>query len=420
MEQSKIHYVNQKGWIGDPNGLVYLNNVYHLFYQYEPKMNVFTPDMHWGHATSTDLLNWTNYGIAIYPDELGAIWSGSAVVDTDNTAGFGKNAIICIYTSAGGETYESVDKQFTISIAYSNDGIKFHKYQNNPVIENIVVGNRDPKVFWHDKSKKWIIIFCLPNQKENLCIMSSTNLKNWETIQKLNIDGLEDCPDMFPLINNNSEKYVIMSTNGKYVIGTFDGSKFTQETEIKQFAFGDTYASQTWNNVTNKRICMFRLGDMENSEEICQMSLPIELSLNGQNIITCKPITNAYFENAVQTICWNNKYIDNEHIELTTPVFDLEMTFEKTDGISSIELIDGIIEYDNNTNKLTYNKKYSIECTNNKNNLHIISDVHSIEIFVNNEQYIGCFQYGNAFSKIKFNNINIIDMCLSQKIEKDN
>ena len=417
MEQSKLHFVNQKGWMGDPNGLVYFDNIYHLFYQHEPKMNIFTPNMHWGHATSTDLLNWTNYGIAIYPDELGAIWSGSAVVDVNNTAGFGKNAIICIYTSAGGETYESVDKRFTISIAYSNDGIKFHKYQNNPVIQNIVVGNRDPKVFWHDESKKWILIFYLPNQLENLCIMSSSNLKNWETLQTLSIDGLGDCPDMFSLMNNNSEKYVIMSTNGKYIIGTFDGSKFTQETEIKQFAFGNTYASQTWNNTPNsKRICMFRLGDMENSEEIGQMSIPIELLLGEQNTLLCKPTTNKYFENDVQTIRWNNKYIDKTCIDLTTPVFDLALTFEKTDGVSSIELIDGIIEYDNSTSQLSYNK-HDIKCGKDKNNLRIISDVHSVEIFVNNEQYVGCFQYGTAFSKLKFNNINIIDMCFSQKIE---
>ena len=166
---------------------------------------------------------------------------------------------------------------------------------------------------------------------------------------------------MFSLMCNDLEKYVIMSTNGEYVIGTFDGTKFTQETKIKQFAFGNTYASQTWNNAPdNKRICMFRLGDMENSDEIGQMSLPIELSLTEQNTLLCKPMINKYFENEVQPISWNNKHIDNEYVDLFTSIFDSSLTFEKTDGISSIELIDGVIEYNNDTNKLSYNKIYNI------------------------------------------------------------
>jgi len=122
---ASFHFTIDSGWFGDPNGLIYYNDTYHLFYQLEPQYKIFTPNMHWGHASSKDLTNWVNHPIALKPDNLGAIWSGSSVIDKFNSLGFGENCLVCIYTSAGGETYESSNEKFTISLAHSTNGVTF-------------------------------------------------------------------------------------------------------------------------------------------------------------------------------------------------------------------------------------------------------------------------------------------------------
>ena len=137
-----LHYTTDTGWIGDPNGLVFHDSIYHMFYQLEPMSNNWSSNMHWGHATSTDLVYWTTQNIALYPDQNGNCWSGSAVIDTQNTVGYGQNTMICVYTSAG-------DK-LTQSMAYSKDLSIFEKNENNPIIPNIASNNRDPKIFWHN------------------------------------------------------------------------------------------------------------------------------------------------------------------------------------------------------------------------------------------------------------------------------
>ena len=146
----QIHFTPAKNWMNDPNGMVYADGTWHLFYQYNPQGNGWG-NMSWGHATSTDLIHWTEQAVALTRDELGDIFSGSAVIDKQNTAGFGQNAMVALYTSAG----EGKQQQ---SIAYSTDGGKnFTRFSGNPVIKNDDDNLRDPKVFWHEGSKKWIM-----------------------------------------------------------------------------------------------------------------------------------------------------------------------------------------------------------------------------------------------------------------------
>ena len=162
------HFTPAYGWMNDPNGMVYKDGVYHLFYQYNPYGSIWG-NMHWGHATSTDLVRWEHHGVAISPDALGTIFSGSCVVDKDNTAGFGTGAIVAFYTSAS-------DRQVQ-SMAYSLDGGKtFKKYARNPILTSTQRDFRDPKVFWHEGTKRWIMVLAVGQEME---IYASPNLNEW-------------------------------------------------------------------------------------------------------------------------------------------------------------------------------------------------------------------------------------------------
>ena len=416
------HFTINRGWLGDPNGLIYYNGMYHMFYQLEPKHNTFTPNMHWGHANSKDLINWVNLPIALSPDNLGAIWSGSSVVDRSNTSGFGENSLICIYTSAGGETYESSDEKFTISLAYSTDGVTFNKYQNNPIVGNIARGNRDPKVFWyHDK---WIMIMFL-NNNLGFQFLHSSDLLDWTKLCTVYIEGISDCPDIMHLVN---DKFLFFGTNGKYVVGTFDGNKFIIESVrstrstcdlatrsvLHQFAYGETYSSQTWSNEpNNKHIMIFRLGDMENSNHISQMSIPLQLSYDDKLVVEpLQSIIDDFTKNSV-SVYLSDVFIESKQITLNTCQFYLDIHLQNIDSLSIIELIDGIITYDKNT--FSYNT-FDFSLCDNEITLQIVSDLNSIEIFVNKEKYIGCFQYGNAYESIKFNNVHIKKLLLYQSL----
>lgn len=327
------HYYITKGWMGDPNGLVYHNGTYHLFYQYEPKYNIFTPDMHWGHATSNDLVSWQERNVALAPDEFGPIWSGSSVVDTKNVSGLGNNVIIAFYTSAGSETYQSEGKDFTVSMAYSLDGIQFTKYMNNPIVSNITRGNRDPKVFQY--CDKWIMIMSLNNQ--SLQILHSDNLIDWTKHSVINTEFINDCPDIMHINDNN---FLLFGTNGKYVKCQIDNElNFTIEPELHQFALGETYSSQIWNNCSDN-IIIFRLGDMEDSTQKSQMSVPIILKYSDklsiapvQSILDCFTNCNEHLVLTKNTI--------NKKIDLNTCKFLLDISFQNVDQEFTIELIDG-------------------------------------------------------------------------------
>ncbi len=195
----QFHFGSKRGWNNDSNGLVYYKGQWHLFYQHNP-FSVNWGNMHWGHAVSTDLLHWKELGDAIYPDELGTIFSGSAVVDWKNSAGFQKGnekTIVCFYTSAPQGTPWTAGKKFTQSIAYSTDnGKTFTKYEKNPVIGHIAGSNRDPKVFWHEATGKWVMVLYL--NRPTLAFFNSDNLKDWEMTSK--IEGFHECPELFDLL----------------------------------------------------------------------------------------------------------------------------------------------------------------------------------------------------------------------------
>lgn len=200
------HFSPAYGWMNDPNGMFYKDGVYHLFYQHNPYGSMWG-NMHWGHATSTDLVTWEHHGDAISPDALGTIFSGSCVVDKDNTAGFGAGAVIAFYTSAS-------DRQVQ-SMAYSLDnGKTFKKYARNPILTSTQRDFRDPKVIWHEDTKKWIMVLAVGQEME---IYSSADLKSWTLESKFGEGqgahgGVWECPDLLelPVEGTELKKWVLV------------------------------------------------------------------------------------------------------------------------------------------------------------------------------------------------------------------
>lgn len=243
----QFHFTTRRGWINDPNGLIYHDGEYHLFYQHNPFERDWE-NMHWGHAVSKDLIHWTELPDALFPDHLGTMFSGSAVIDYDNTAGFNKGkipAMVAAYTAA------SSAKQVQ-GIAYSLDnGRTFTKYDKNPVIDSKAEWDsqdtRDPKVFWYAPSKHWVMVL---NERDGHSIYTSANLKDWN--YESHVTGFWECPELFELSvdgDKNHTKWVMYGATGTYMLGSFDGKAFTPEAGKYCYTTGSIYAAQTFTNI---------------------------------------------------------------------------------------------------------------------------------------------------------------------------
>lgn len=305
----QFHFTPEEGWMNDPNGLVYYDGEYHMFYQHNPDSTVWGP-MHWGHAISKDLVNWEHLPIALYPDSLGYIFSGSIVIDENNTTGFqtGKEKpLVAIFTyhdmvkeKAGRNDRESQ------GIAYSLDkGRTWTKYEKNPVIPNKGDTDfRDPKVFWHEATKNWIMPLAVGKKLE---IFTSPNLKEWQKASEFGLkesvkDGVWECPDLISFkTDDGTEKWVLIQNIGRgainggsgtqYFVGNFDGKTFTNdnspETKLWLDYGADNYAGVTWFNAPNNE--RIYIGWMSNWDDYANlvptstwrsgMTVPRKLSL---------------------------------------------------------------------------------------------------------------------------------------------
>ncbi len=303
----QYHFTPESNWMNDPNGLIYYEGEYHLFYQHHPQSNVWGP-MHWGHAISTDLLHWQHLPIALYPDDLGDIFSGSAVIDWKNTSGLGQDGrppMVAVFTHhnkdlerAGG------DKLQFQSIAYSNDnGRTWLKYNGNPVLVNPGIKDfRDPKVIWHVDSEKWVMVLVACDR---VMIYTSPNLTDWTFASEFGIEGdtrVWECPDLFPIAVEGTEeiKWVLLVSIQKdgpntgsatsYFIGDFDGMIFRADRHDQRWAdYGkDNYAMVTWSDIPEADGRRLAIGWMSNWQyaEIVPteswrgaMTIPRELTL---------------------------------------------------------------------------------------------------------------------------------------------
>jgi sucrose-6-phosphate hydrolase SacC (GH32 family) len=304
MYRPQFHFSPRTGWTNDPNGLVFYKGEYHLFFQHNP-FDTKWGNMTWGHAVSEDLVHWRQIENAILPDHLGTIFSGSAVVDWNNTAGFQtgeEKVLVAIYTAAGGTNPESKGQPFTQCIAYSNDrGRTWTKYAGNPVLKHIAGGNRDPKVIWHVPTGRWIMALYVdipipgkvdekgkPAAIRTIQFFSSPNLKDWTLLSQ--IEGFHECPDLFELpVDGNPKKtrWVLFGTDGQYLIGQFDGKQFIKESGKHVGDFGKNfYAAQTYSDIPasdGRRILIAWMqgGQYPGMPFNQQMTFPAELTLRA-------------------------------------------------------------------------------------------------------------------------------------------
>jgi fructan beta-fructosidase len=438
----QFHFSPEDKWMNDPNGMVFFNDEYHLFYQYHPFGTTWGP-MHWGHAISKDLIHWEQLPIALYPDEHGAIFSGSAVVDWNNTTGFFQDepGLVAIYTSA--DNYPDSEKpRQRQSLAYSNDnGRTWTKYNGNPVLSNLnITDYRDPKVFWHEETNKWVMVLATG---QSVTIYTSANLKEWEFASEFgnlagSHDGVWECPDLFQLPidgNENNQKWVMFVSIGdnpkfkegsrtQYFIGDFDGTTFVNENPVETVLWldygRDNYAGVSWSDIPDQDGRRIYIGWMSNwryanqvptEEWRSAMTLPRELSLTSSEdgvrlvqkaaaeIDSIRKKSEGYQDLMIES---NEPVVFN----MFSPLMEVNLEFKKQDShtfgfvLQSSEQEKTIIRYDVEKELLTVDRtnagdnsfsesfatvqEASIEMENDRLNLQIFIDASSVEVFANN------------------------------------
>ena len=289
----QFHFSSRRGWLNDPNGLVYHQGEYHLFYQHNPGACTWG-NIHWGHAVSPDAVHWVELGDALAPDGLGQIFSGSAVVDRENTSGLGKGGkppLVLIYTGAGERSVQC--------LASSVDGRVVEKFGGNPVLGELAPGSRDPKVLWHGPSEKWVMCLYVgvpsggrdgagnPAVTDTFEFLGSPDLRRWTRMSR--VEGFYECPDFFelPLDGDPARRRWVLTDAGSGVrVGGFDGTTFTPETPKRDGHCGrgqDFYAAQTFNDLPGSDGRRIQIGWLKAEAPGMPfnqaMSLPMELGL---------------------------------------------------------------------------------------------------------------------------------------------
>lgn len=365
-----FHFTPPAKWMNDPNGMVYFDGEYHLFYQYHPDSTIWGP-MHWGHAVSEDLIHWEHLPIALYPDERGMIFSGSAVIDERNSSGLGianmpPMVAIFTYHDAESEKAGKIDYQ-TQGIAYSlNDGRDWNKYKENPVLENPGIEDfRNPKVMWYDQNKRWVMSLAV---KDKISFYSSHNLLDWEHTGDFGTDagahgGVWECPDLFPLKVEGSDevKWVLLvsinpggpnkGSATQYFVGDFDGNEFIPDPDWPLSEEGvwidygrDNYAGVTWYmgpNGDKRRIFMGWMSNWDYANEVptktwrSAMTIPRILSLAeteyGLRLVSepVPELSRLYKTTiAIQSQPLDTAIYFSRNLKTNTPTFDLKLQLE--------------------------------------------------------------------------------------------
>jgi len=402
----QFHFSTKRGWLNDPNGLVYHDGEYHLYYQHNPygwDHSRNDLNKNWGHAVGTDLVHWKELAGAVYPDHLGPIYSGSSVVDRHNTAGFqtGKEKpIVAIYTSAGGRSPWSDGEFFSQSIAYSNDrGRTFTPYEGNPVLPYIGYTNRDPKVIWYEPTGNWVIVLYM--QKGAMAFFTSHDLKTWEYQSEFEV-RFQDCPELFQLPvdgNEQNKKWILYGGIGSYFVGEFDGKKFTPESKLIRYGYfhgRSFYASQTFSDTTDGRRVQIAWGFLIHMPDMPfnqQMLFPVELSLHttGDGIRMF-----AYPVREIASIHGKEHRWTDVEIEpgqnilsgIAGGLYDIEAEFESSDADEFGFRINGVtVAYNVDTGMLSCGKtKVALKPLDGRIRLRILVDRTTIEIFANGGQ----------------------------------
>ncbi len=429
----QVHFSPKQHWTNDPNGMVYYKGVYHLFFQYYPESSVWGP-MHWGHATSTDLIHWQQQPIALYPDTLGYIFSGSTVVDKNNTSGFGKHGeapLVAIFTQHDPVGEKAGKNNFqNQSIAYSNDnGKTWIKYAHNPVLKNPGITDfRDPKVMWYEPERKWVMTLAT---KDHITFYSSPDLKTWTKESEFGKTigahgGVWECPDLFTLDDNGKQVWVLIvninpggPNNGsatQYFLGDFNGKTFeVKDTTTRWIDYGpDEYAGITWSNTGDRKIFLGWMSNWLYANVVPTtiwrnaMTIPRELKLKNEGnevYVTSEPVK-ALSAIESKPVVLKNISVDND-FDLSSKINPLQLPckldidLSKAHDFSVTLSNDGgekvVIGYDKQANQYfidrtqsgntDFNKEFAAKhfaprfSNTGKINVSLIIDVSSVELF---------------------------------------
>ena len=391
----KVHFSAPMGWLNDPNGLVYHNGKYHMFYQLNP-VGVTWNNMHWGHAVSDDLVRWEHLPVALFPDCHGTIFSGSAIIDEKNLLNLQtgeQKTIVLFYTAAGGTSALSEGGKFAQHIAFSTDGgMTFQKYEKNPIIAHIEGVNRDPKVVYHKQTDQYIMALYLAANR--FALFSSSNLTNWVKLQEISLPGDAECPDFYPVALDGDEsniKWVFTGASDKYIVGSFDGRIFRQETPVQSLHHGSRcYASQSWfNTPDNRRIRIaWDRNDIPAKTFNQAMTFPCEMSLRtteyGVQLFTypVREIEKLYTK--TQSFpCFNLSKPFSTKVEGEAIDIEFKMIY-KPNTITKIELHGRQIVFDTSRKCVDCNGVFA-HLYNNGDiiKIRLISDVTGVELFIN-------------------------------------
>ncbi|WP_127580332.1 glycoside hydrolase family 32 protein [Paenibacillus koleovorans] len=397
----QFHFTTRKGWINDPNGLIYYKGEYHLFYQHNP-FGVGWGNMHWGHAVSKDLIHWEELPVALYPDDLGMIYSGSSLIDSKDTSGLfdGGEGMVAFFSHAHGPRGQIQ------SFAYStDDGRTWTKYENNPVLtsENEPDNNfRDPKVFWHEKTQRWIMaVYKAIAGKSSAAFYYSQDLKSWEFLSY--IPGIHECPDVFELAVDgdvNNRKWVLLGVQGTYMLGEFDGHHFVSEAGLITFEYGTHFsATQSFAHspdgyMRRVQLAWMRFGLYPDMPFNQQLTFPCELTLrNTRNGVRM-------FRNPAKEIemlrdreqGWTNLLLSQDTPlipELEGRLFDIELEIDLQDAEKiGLRIHDETIRYNAKDRYLKcFGKSVRTNLQGTILKLRILVDVTSIEIFVQDGEF---------------------------------
>jgi sucrose-6-phosphate hydrolase SacC (GH32 family) len=386
----QFHFTAQSGWLNDPNGLVFYKSEYHMFFQHNPT-GVQWGNMTWGHAVSRDLVHWRQIENALSPDALGTMFSGSAVVDRANTSGFGQGAMVLFYTAAGGTNDASKGKPFSQCMAWSADGRTFTKFDQNPVIGHVEAENRDPKVVWHEPTKRWVMALYLKDDK--YALFGSSDLKSWSKLSDVVMSGTGECPDFFelPLLGDKKTKFWVFSgANGNYRLGSFDGTNFKPVTSVLKSNYGpNSYAAQTFFNEPKGRrvqIAWMNGSEFKGASWNQQMSVPRQLTIRltplGARLFT-EPVAE------LKSLRWKKVKavgsLEAAHFEFEVPgglaEIDADLVPPRS-GVVMIEIGDQSVVYSTNDKTLELGSAKAL-CELDKGHLRlrIFVDRGSIEVF---------------------------------------
>lgn len=390
-----VHFSVKNGWNNDPNGMIYYHGVYHMFYQYNP-CDTAWGNMHWGHATSKDMIRWEEQAVALFPDQNGVVFSGSAIEDTRNASGLqnGELPLMLLYYTAAGGRRLSRGKGMTQCLAISKDGGKsFEKYEKNPLIGTVTAANRDPKVVWVEELSRYVMVLYLCENNYGLFV--SDDLINWSLLQELTIDGETECPDLQPFVIDGHRYWVLIGASDRYIVGHFANGKYIPLSKVKQLNYSTcSYAAQSFSGLTDGRVCRVAWNrlNMPCSRATQQMGISMEMGLKKEKndfFLTAKPVRE------LETLYADEQVIREYSLErvlelsLQPSAYDLHLSVDLKDDVR-ITVFGHTFEIDAKSRCMKYGK-HILPIGEHEADIRMVVDRCSFEVFADEGRVYAVF-----------------------------